>query len=238
MEYPRLALILDEEAGPIGELALQLVRLGVNVLYTNDLDESVLLARQAADNVGAVVVPSHRAIEWLPRIPKRLPLPASALVPAGEQADDATLEALRDEGVRWVLWLPDDERAVRFVVAAAMSETDATEIRFDLRVPTKLQGKIQRGSLDRPCEVLNLSEGGALVAVEPLMPVGSRIALHLDLGDESLSLSARVAWSTESTEPHPAEGNSMMGVQFEDADPEARGALGRFLERRIQRFRL
>ena len=238
MEYQRLALILDDEASQIGELALQLVRLGVTVHYANDFDETVLLARQAADDVGAVIVPSRRATEWLPMILKRLRLPPAAVVPAGERPDDATLESLRCEGLRWALWLPDEDRAVRFVVTAAMSETDATEIRFDLRVPTELEGSVQRGPLDRPCAIRNLSQGGALVALEPLVPVESRITLRLGLGDASLSLRARVAWSTDCSEALPPEPGPVMGVCFDDVDAEARGALLRFLTEQLQRFRL
>jgi hypothetical protein len=238
MEYQRLALILDDEAGQIGELALQLVRLGVGALYANDFDESVLLVRQAADDVGAVIVPSSRATEWLPMILKRLRLPPTAVVPAGERPDDATLESLRVEGVRWALWLPDDDRAVRFVVMAAMSETDHTEIRFDLRVPTELEGSVQRGPLDRPCEIRNLSQGGALIALDPLVPVESRITLRFEVGDATLSLRAKVAWSTESTEVCPVEASPVMGIRFDDVDPEARGALSHFLAKQLQRFHL
>ena len=238
MEYQRLALILDDEASQIGELALQLVRLGVTVHYANDFDETVLLARQAADDVGAVIVPSSRATVWLPMILKRLHLPPAAVVPAGERPDDATLESLRCEGLRWALWLPDEDRAVRFVVTAVMSETDTTEIRFDLRVPTELEGSVQRGPLDRPCVIRNLSQGGALVALEPLVPTGSRVTLCLGVGDESLSLRAKVVWSTERTQVNPPEPDPVMGVCFDDIDPDARGALSRFLAGQLQRFRL
>jgi len=238
MQYQRLALILDDEAGQIGELALLLVRLGVNVLYANDFDEAVLLTREAAGNVGAVIIPSGQAAAWLPMILKRMRVPPEALVPAGERPDDATLESLRSDGVRWALRLPDEDRAVRFVVTSAMSETDGTEIRFYLRLPTELQGSVQHGSLERPCEIRNLSPGGALVAMEPLFPVGSRIMLRLGLENASLSLCARVAWSTECTGVHPVETSPVMGVSFDDVDPEARDVLSRFLEGEIQRFRL
>jgi hypothetical protein len=238
MDYRRLALILDDEAGQIGELALRLVRMGVNVHYANDFDETVLLAHQAADDVGAVIVPSDRATDWLPMILKRLHLPPAAVVPAGERPDDATVESLRSQDVRWALWTLDDDRTVRFVVTAAMSETDDAEIRFDLRVPIDLEGSVQRGPLDRPCQIRNLSEGGALVALEPLVPVGSRITIHLDLGDASLSLRAKVAWSTESNEAQPTEANPVMGLRFDDVDPEARGALSRFLAGQLRRFHL
>jgi hypothetical protein len=238
MQYQRLALILDDEAGQTGELALLLVRLGVNVLYANDFDEAVLLAREAAGNVGAIIVPSGRATAWLPMILKRMRVPPEALVPAGERPDDTSLDSLRSQGVRWMLQLPDQDRAVRFVVTSAMSETDATEIRFYLRLPTELEGSVKHGPLERPCEIRNLSPGGALLAMEPLFPVGSRIMLSLGLGDASLTLGARTAWSTECTGVHPIETSPVMGVSFDDVDPEARDLLSRFLEGEIQRFRL
>jgi hypothetical protein len=56
---------------------------GVNVHYANDFDETVLLAQQAPDHVGAVLVPSKRAIAWLPPILKSLRLSPAAVVPAG-----------------------------------------------------------------------------------------------------------------------------------------------------------
>lgn len=238
MTYRRFTLILDDEAGQIGELALRLVRLGVDALYANDFEESVLLAQQEADDVGAVIVPNNRAVEWLPPILKRLLLPPAAVVPVGERPDDDTVESLRSQGVRWALWTPDDNRALRFVAKAAMSETDFTETRFGLRVPSELEARVQRGPFDRPCVIRDLSESGALVALDPLVPEGGRITLCLDVGDRSLSLRAKVAWSTEFTEAPPDEPSPVMGVQFENVDTEAQGALLRFLAGELQRFLL
>jgi hypothetical protein len=238
VEYRRLALILDDEAGRIGELALRLVRMGVNVHYANDFDETVLLAQQSPDHAGAVLVPSKRAIEWLPPILKRLRLPPAAVVPAGQPLDDASLESLRSQGVRWALWKLDDDRTARFVVTAAMSETDTTEIRYELRVPTELLASLKRGPLDRPCVIRDLSTGGALVELDPPVPVRSRITLRLGMGGATLALDAKVMWSTESAEETPPGLTPAMGVQFEGVDSETRARLLRFLAEKLQRFRL
>jgi hypothetical protein len=238
MTYRRLALILDDEAGQIGELALRLVRVGVDSLYANDFEESVLLAQQEAGDVGAVIVPSNRAVEWFPPILKRLVLPPAAVVPAGERPEDDAVESLRSQGVCWALWTPDDNRALRFVAKAAMSETHSTERRLGLRVPSELEASVQRGPLDRPCVIRDLSEGGALVALDPLVPEGGRITLRFDVGDQSLSLRAKVAWSTEFTEPHPHEPSPVMGIRFDEVESEALDALTHFLAGELQRFRL
>jgi hypothetical protein len=238
MEYERLALVLDDETGQMGELALRLVRLEVRVLYANDFDETVLLAQQAPEDVGAVLVPSHRALEWLPRILKRLRLPPGAVVPVGERPDDGSVESLRSEGVRWALWKPEDDRALRFVVTTAVSETDAAETRTELRVPTQLGGVLYRGCLERPSVILNLNDTGALVELDPPVPAGGRIKLRLDLGGEALTLGARVIWSTEHPEVHTVEAGPVMGVRFEEVDPDDRAALMRFLTKELERFRL
>jgi hypothetical protein len=238
VEYGRLTLILDDEAGRIGQLALRLVGLGVNVHYANDFDEAVLLAQQGADDVGAVIVPSDRAAEWLPTILKRLRLPPTAVVAAGERPDDDAVESLRAQGVRWALWTLDDDRDARFVVTAAMSETDADEVRSNLRMPTELEGGVQRGPLDRPCVIRDLSAAGALVALDPPVSPGSRVTLRIAVGESSLTLRARVAWSSEYAEAPALAPGPAMGVRFEDVDAEARDVLVRFLAKQLERFLL
>jgi hypothetical protein len=153
MTYRRLALILDDETGQIGELALRIVRLGVDALYANNFEETVLLVHQEAGDVGAVIVPGSRAAAWLPPILKRLRLPPAAVVPVGERPEDDAVESLRSQGVRWALWTTEDDRALRFVLKASMSETDSAETRLGLRMPAQLQGSLQRGPLDRPCAI-------------------------------------------------------------------------------------
>ncbi len=238
MDYQRLALILDDEAGQMGELALRLVRLEVRVLYANDFDEIILLAQQSPDDVGSVLVPSHRALEWLPRVLKRLHLPPGAVVPVGERPDDGMVESLRSEGVRWALWNPEDDRALRFVVTTAISETDATETRTELRVPTQLEGLVLRGPLERPSVIVNLNDSGALVEIDPPLPAGSRIKLRLDLGGEALTLGGKVIWTTEHPEVHTIEAGPVVGIRFQDVEPDDRAALMRFLTKELERFRL
>src|SRR5512134_3646651 len=51
-------LVLDTGKGELGELALQLVRLGISALYSNDLDEASLLARQEGPRVRGAFAPS------------------------------------------------------------------------------------------------------------------------------------------------------------------------------------
>lgn len=241
MEYRRLALIFDDEAGQIGELALRLVRLGVDALYANDVEESVLLAHQEEGSVGAVVVPVKRALEWIPVILKRLKLPPGAIVPAGSQPTNAVLESLRAQGLRWALWTPEDDRALRFVVSAAMSETDDDEIRFDLRVPTEIEAMASRGPLQRPCKIRNLSDAGAMVELDPPVSVGGRIELAFSVEDRPLLLPAKVMWSTESRNSRKRDTpavTSAMGVEFTDIDPDVTAMLQGYLTRERKEFLL
>jgi hypothetical protein len=97
---------------------------------------------------------------------------------------------------------------------------------------------LQRGPLDRPCAIRDLSEDGALVALDPLVPEGSRVTIRFEVGEQSLSLRAKVAWSTESTGEHPHEPGPVMGIRFDEVESGARDAISSFLAGELQRFRL
>lgn len=238
MGYRRRALIFDDEAGQIGELALRLVRLGIDALYANDVEETVLLAHQEQGAVGAVVIPAVRADDWIPLILKRLKLPPGAIVPAGPRPVEKRLESLRAQGLRWALWNTEDDSAVRFVVSAAMSETDDDEIRFDLRVPTRIEGVASRGPLNRPCVIENLSDGGAMVALDPPSSVGGRIQLAFEIDGESLSLPAKVMWSSEASAKKNPDTAPTMGVEFGEIDTDVLLVLQTFLGRERKAYLL
>ena len=57
--YERFALILDSDATPLGQAAMRLVEVGVDVLYAKDPDEAVLLARQESSRLGAILLPTR-----------------------------------------------------------------------------------------------------------------------------------------------------------------------------------
>ena len=54
----------------------------------------------------------------------------------------------------------------------------------------------------------------------------------------SVSLRAKVAWSTESTGEHPHEPGPVMGIRFDEVESGARDAISSFLAGELQRFRL
>lgn len=238
MPYDRVTLVFDDEANSLGGVALELVRAGIDSLYANDENETDLLARQERDRVAAVLVPSALVLERLPFIVKRLGLPPAAIVPVGSRPTGPILAALREQGIRWTHWVdePDREVPLRFAVAAAMSETDPTELRYGLRVPVSLDATLVRGPLERPCHVRDLSGGGAAVELDPPVPVGARVVLHLDLPDqaeaETLRLPCRVVWSTERLHERD-DLRPGIGLSFqEEADaPSLRSYLSAELER-------
>jgi Tfp pilus assembly protein PilZ len=231
MSYRRRALILDDEAGEIGDLALRLVRLGIDSHYANDLEEAVLLTQQEQGDMGAVVIPASRAEEWIPLILKRLNLPSAAIVPAGARPPDTQIESMRVQGLRWALWNTDNDRALRFVVSAAMSETHDDEIRFDLRVPTVIEATASRGPLNRPCLIQSLSNGGAVVALDPPVSVGGRVELAFEIAGESLALPAKVMWSSEADANKNPDVEPAMGVEFGEIETGALGHIESFLSR-------
>jgi hypothetical protein len=238
LEYRRFVLVFDDESGGLGELALALVRSGVDSLYTNDADEGSLLVRQEGGCVGGVLVPAASALDRVASVVKRWHLPPAALVPVGDRPDDEAVDSLRAQGLRWALWSPFGDRELRFAARAAISETDDTEIRFDLRVPTELAGRLGDGDDEAPCEICDLSESGAQVVAAGPAAKGARLRLGLDLGEGRLDLDAVVVWSRPCGDAPEGDGRVRMGICFSEPDRDAVAALSAFLGRERALIRL
>jgi hypothetical protein len=150
----------------------------------------------------------------------------------------AQLGALRDRGIRWVLWEPYDASELRFVVSAALASGDALEPRRGLRVPIRLPVSLRYERVTREAEILNLSVGGAYVALVAPPEVGASLLLEFPIGERLLRTSAQVAHRQEQAGGSRAEAGPGMGVCFAPlATLEARLLEG-FVRERVESFRI
>jgi hypothetical protein len=238
--YERLALVLDAEGGPLSELTLSLISLGLSPLYSRNLDELVLLSREYRGRVGAVLVPTDRIEEQvgaiLERIVEPLGLPAASVVPVGSPLDSKGAEALADQGLRWALWRPFEAPDLRFVVAHALSNSDPEELRLHARIPCSLPAQVE--SPLRKAEVLltDLSPGGCFARLAQPYPKDARIRLRCELALQPVSIGCRVAWSTGPDRPDWQQGG--MGVEFLEMENDARESLTRQVGERFARYRI
>lgn len=236
--YDRLTLVLDCADSTLGAVALGLVARGLGPLYSKDEDELVLQAREQRERLGALVVPGALSLERLDAVWKRvgslLPGGPAAVVVVAPPRQRALLGALRERGMRWVVFAPYDASELHFAVQAALSSGDALEPRSGLRVPIRLSASVCHGGHTRSGEIQNLSVGGAFVALAEAPGPGEALALEFPIGERMLRAEGVVAHRRD--DRPGSEGGA--GVAFSGLAPlEARLVEG-FVRERIDSFRL
>jgi Tfp pilus assembly protein PilZ len=96
-----------------------------------------------------------------------------------------------------------------------------------IRVHYESGGNAKEGYL------LNLSQGGAFLATNELLPIEEvlklRIDLPWDLGD--ISVAAKVVWRSDMLSPASSESQEGLGLTFTDITPQASEKLQSFLEK-------
>ncbi len=240
--YERFAVIFDPAGTGLGVEALGLIERGIDPLYAKDLDEALQLADQEKEQVGAFVLPGTLSPalreQALERATPLLWAGAAAILVVAPPRDRALLRALRDRGIRWVLFAPYEPAELRFAVAAALSSEDDLDPRSGLRVPIRLDAELEIAGGRRCGQVRNLSIGGAYVALPEPPPVGTQITLDLSLGERPLQLTARVRHSLSVPVPGRAEQEPGIGIRYQlPAESELR-AIDEFLRERVDSFRL
>jgi hypothetical protein len=240
--YDRLALVCDTPESALGAAALGLLQQGLDPLYTTDAHEACQLALQEQSRIAALVVPGalelSRLDPLLRQIVPRLAGGAAAIVVVAPPRQRSSLVALRDRGIRWVVWEPYDASELRFAVAAALASGDVLETRRGLRVPLRLPVAIRNARLSREGELRNLSVGGAYVALSEPPESGASLGLEFPIGERMFRTQATVAHSQCAASDRSAERGPGMGVAFTGVTPlEARLVEG-FVRERVESFRI
>jgi len=247
VEYERFALIYDSDSGELGQVALALLDVGIDVLYAADPDEAMLLASQESGRLGALLTPSSldpSAFDGLiQRVCPHLAGGIESLLPVGLEPDDEVSSHLRKHGVRWCLWEPYEARELRFATTAALMAGDPGERRKILRVPAHLFAGMLQGSERRSAVVCDLSAGGAYLGIEPdadapSFETGSEVDLELPLQPASIFLRARVAHTHDSSSPPRADLPGGLGVEFLEMGSADLAALSHLLDDLTRPFRL
>lgn len=242
MEYERFALVLDTGDSLLGQAAVRLLALGIDVLYANDLDEAALLARQESDRLGAVLIPDrfdpNDFDALLARVCAQLATGAAGLIVTGDRPDAETRRRWRERGVRWGVWQPYEMRELRFVLAAAMGELHAGERRKAPRIPADLATTVFMGRHRKDVILRDLSVTGAYFATEHPFLEDSRLSIELPLPGGTVLAKAVVVNAKTADKPVRDDVPDGMGVVFDELPEQDADALHRFVDDWIGRFEL
>jgi hypothetical protein len=240
--YDRRALVLDGPDSGLGVASLVLVSQGLDPLYAHDADEALLLCCEHGKRIAALVVPGTLPVAELDaaleRLMPRLAIGPESLLIVGPPRERAHIVALRDRGVRWVLWEPYDAEELRFVVAAVLASGDSLEPRRGLRVPIRLPVRVRHARRESEGEICNLSVGGAYVALAAPPEAGASVLLEFPIGERLLRTSAQVAHRQEVQGASRAEAGPGMGVAFTPLPALEARLLEGFVRERVESFRI
>lgn len=235
-------LVIDDPAwGGLGEVALRLIRLGIDSFYAPEPGEAWLLAKQEASRIRLLLLAPGVSLREFDSIRNELSnrepdLPRSWLV-VGPCPDDERREELRKAGIYWALWEPWDESALRMALSGAMAalpETSSTR-RFE-RFPTTLLGRAFKGVHRQDVLVSSLSEGGAFLETPHPFDTGTRITLEIEGEGGSIVTKAEVVFQGEPGEGTDANNQVGMGVSFGELKASARERLEQTLAEHQRRF--
>ncbi|MBW2667433.1 MAG: PilZ domain-containing protein [Deltaproteobacteria bacterium] len=242
VEYERFALVLDTGDSVLGRAAMQLIELGIDVLYANDVDEAELLARQESGRLGAVLIPEafdEADINLLlERVCARLEGGPRGVIVTGNRPDDETCYRLHARGVRWGVWHPYQMRELRFVMAAAMSEEHVGERRKCQRIPTEIPTTVFMGRHRKDVILHDLSVTGAYFATQHPFLEDSRLSIELPLPDGTILAKGVVTNAKTADKPGRDDVPDGMGVAFSDLPEQGLTALQKFVEAWVNRFLL
>ncbi|MGH0033298.1 MAG: PilZ domain-containing protein [Myxococcota bacterium] len=235
-------LAVDDGKGSLGDLPLRMLRLGVQVLHSSEIDEAELMARQEGQAICGVLLPSQagelhvdQAIEV---VGPHTGVGADRVALLGPRIDEKVAERLRERGVRWRLWEPYEDRDLRFVGWSLVWATSDQDLRLDHRVPTALPAHAIRRGDRRDVLVGDLSASGAFLETRSPFPAGSQLGLEIELPNRAIEVTATVRWVSSVRRDGAPGGAQGFGVEFLDPPAVLRAALEEHLESETARFLL
>ena len=238
MERPCEVLLIEDAGSALASpLRRRLRSLGFGTRRARDTDELTQLLDRPESPFQAVLLstglPSARLSAFLGLL--RRPLAAGELtgLAVGETPGPEVRERLRETGFALALWLPFDERTLRFQANRALlrTRTDGAA-RAELRAPLPWRVTIRAGGRRKQARIYNLFQGGAFLETPRPSMVGAEIEVGFRLPGGSSALSASVLHTNVTgnlLRPHLPIG---MGIRFRDPSPCISDDLGRIVMQR------
>ena len=229
-------LLLEGPGERLADLAGRLGLLRIQALRAASPEDAARLLpgpRHAPCRVACLSASlAHERLDpWLAILARATPR-LSALV-VGPRPAAEVRRRLRQAGVRFALWEPYDDGALRFQLNRALHDDGSDpDPRRELRVPTPLIARVLLGDRVREALVYNLSVSGAFLETPRAAMHGAEIELELPLPEEHVKLAAHVVYANV---PGNLERPNLpygMGVVFDAPSREAIDAVRRYVEQR------
>ena len=196
-EVSSRVLIVDDQNGSLGPVALRLGRLGVDMHHATALDEAHLFINQEKELIRLLAISPDCDLEEAGKVLEHMAREIGArppLVVLGVEPDAKRKAEIRKAGADWVLWAPFDDEELRFLVKCAMALPAEVSERKNVRFPINLMASLRMGTRREVAVISSLSERGAFIEMKELPGVGAQLRVEFDLGNERFRGFARVVY--------------------------------------------
>ena len=110
---------------------------------------------------------------------------------------------------------------------------EAADRRSSLRVPAKMRVRFASLGELRESLMTNLSRGGLFLATDELLELGTRVMLHIDVGDAGRALEVPAEVVSQNVGPQLTRQRGI-GLRFLDMDDATRREIDRLYELRLE----
>ncbi len=235
VEAERRILIVDTPGGELQQLAMELLGRDFEVHYAADLDEAQLLAAETDGKINAVLFTADAGIERVPDLAARFGVAPDTLIPFGVRPAPRVVKALHHHGVRWHLWDDAADEAIRFVISVVLHDHDPFELRYHVRVPTRIEARYASdGGGKADVTIQDIGLGGACLVGDGFAGDDARGELSLAVDGREITLPTRTVWCVEGAEAASGVG----GVAFLEVDPDAGDAIDSLRRAFLERHRI
>lgn len=236
MSATHFILLIEDDRGESDALATRLVRLGVEPIRVDHVNEAAEVVKSKEYAVRGVLLPSnlpgsevHHAMKNMRRREPTLSAMAYGKVP------DPTQRAhLQRAGVLLALWDGSDDGVLRFQLNRLVTQDSEHSVRNSRRAPTHTPVRMLQGEREKAGMLYSLSEGGCFVETPRASMEGAELRMLFQLADIDYDMNTVVVFSNVPGNLQRPNLPLGMGFRFKDMPDEARWQLADFIRDRME----
>lgn len=234
MDIDRRILIVDAADGRLQQISIDLLSQQISVHYASDIDEALLLAQDVKDKTLAVLFATELDFERVSKLAILLGLDSSALIPAGQRPTEEVVSALAASGVQWHIWDNPQSESLRFVMSSILHDHDPFELRYHLRIPTRLDARVESEGGKFDTSIRDIGLGGACLFGGIVGDEDACGDLFFAVDGEEIQIPIRVVWTSGDESPT----TNVTGVSFVDLEPDTGAAIDALRSAFVERYRV
>ncbi|MBY0399410.1 EAL domain-containing protein [Myxococcota bacterium] len=227
-------LVIDDEQGSFGQIAVRMMRLGADVHFVQDMDEATLFVNEDEPTLELLVVSPAIDLDRLGALRERLEKASSGIqtriLVVGGGLDDRRRQAFREARIDWLITGPVEDTDLRFFIGAARFHGDRPQHQRAVRIPLETTAWIRVGGDRRIGALTSLSRRGAFIETADEYAIDQPVRLEFKANDTRVRVFGHVIYrhaAGADSSPYRAPG---IGVVFYEPDGDTTDQIAVIIE--------